>query len=108
MGNQFNIEYQLNRICNIINKAPFPPTKALLTLVLIAYLQAFADGNKRTSRTTANALLMAYDYCPLSYGSLNEGEYNKAIVLFYEQNNLSYFKKLFIEQFEFAVGNYWL
>ncbi len=28
------------------------------------------------------------------------------MILFYEQNNISAFKKLFIEQVEFAVKNY--
>jgi len=37
---------------------------------------------------------------------MDEMEYKKAILLFYEQNNVSYFKELFIKQFEFAVENY--
>ena len=54
----------------------------------------------------ANAILLAYNMCPLSYKKVDEAEYKKAVILFYEQNNLSYFKELFIEQFEFAVKNY--
>jgi Fic family protein len=73
---------------------------------MIAYIQPFKDGNKRTSRLLGNAILMAHDICPLSYRSVDEAEYKKAVILFYEQNNISYFKKLFIEQFEFAVQNY--
>lgn len=108
LDNSFQIEEALIKICHIINKASHPVAKAILASVLIAYLQAFEDGNKRSSRVTANAILLAYDYCPISYANLNEMEYKKAMVLFYEQNNLSYFKQLFIEQFEFAVNNYWL
>ena len=33
-------------------------------------------------------------------------EYKKAMLLFYEQNNISAFKKIFIEQFRFAVETY--
>jgi len=33
--------------------------KALFALVLLSYLQAFTDGNKRVARITANALLEA-------------------------------------------------
>lgn len=73
---------------------------------MIAYIQPFEDGNKRTSRILANALLLAFDYCPLSYRSVDEIEYKKAVILFYEQNNLAYFKKLFIEQFKQAVNKY--
>ena len=53
-----------------------------------------------------NAVLAANNFCPLSYRSIDDIEYKKALLIFYEQNNLSYFKELFIEQFEFAVENY--
>ena len=75
-------------------------------MVMVAYIQPFNDGNKRTGRLIANAILMAYNTCPLSYRSVSEEEYKKEIILFYEQNNIGYFKKLFMEHFEFAVKNY--
>ncbi len=80
--------------------------KAILLNLIIAYIQPFNDGNKRTSRLMGNAVLMANNYCPLSFRSIDELEYKKAVILFYEQNNLRYFKKLFIEQYQFAVENY--
>ncbi|MDR0942484.1 MAG: Fic family protein [Holosporales bacterium] len=30
---------------------------------MILYIQPFEDGNKRTSRVLANAILLAYGYC---------------------------------------------
>ncbi|NCA80382.1 MAG: cell filamentation protein Fic, partial [Sphingobacteriia bacterium] len=33
-------------------------------------------------------------------------DYKKAMLLFYEQNNLNSFKQIFMEQFAFAVSNY--
>lgn len=108
LDNPFTIEEALSTICLIINRTVHPAAKAILASILIAYLQAFEDGNKRSSRVVANAVLLAYSFCPVSYRNLDETEYKKAIVLFYEQNKLSYFKQLFLEQFEFAVGNYWL
>ena len=44
--------------------------------------------------------------CPLSYRSVDSIEYKKAMLLFYKQNNLSAFKKIFFEQIEFSVRNY--
>ena len=38
--------------------------------------------------------------------NIDEIEYKKAIILFYEQNNASYFKELFIEQFKQAISKY--
>ena len=68
----------------------------------------FEDGNKRTARLIGNALLVEHDYCPLSYRSIDEAEYKKAMILFYEQHSARYFKELFIQQFTFAVKNYFV
>ena len=70
------------------------------------YIQPFMDGNKRTSRLVSNALLIAHGYCPLSFRSVEASDYRAALLLFYEQNNLSAFKRIFIEQAEFAVNEY--
>jgi fido (protein-threonine AMPylation protein) len=80
--------------------------KAFIFLIMIAYIQPFEDGNKRTSRIVANAILHANNSPMLSYRDLEATEYKKAILLFYEQNNISYIKKVFIEQLEFSVNNY--
>jgi Fic family protein len=80
--------------------------KALLLLVLISYIQPFADGNKRTARIVSNAVLMNYKYCPISFRTVDSIEYKKAMLLFYEQNNISSIKKIFIDQFNFAVNTY--
>ncbi len=106
MHGEDDIKKALLGICDLINFKENIFEKSLLLNLLIAYLQPFADGNKRTSRLSGNAILMSNDYCPLSFRSIDELEYKKAIILFYEQNNLSYFRKLFIEQYSFAVENY--
>jgi Fic family protein len=104
--NMFLIEEYLNKMAALINGKRNVFEKALLTVLLISYIQPFEDGNKRTARLIANALLMGHNYCPLSYRSVTPANYKKAILLFYETNNLSAFKKLFIEQYEFAVNTY--
>ena len=80
--------------------------KALVALVGISYIQPFEDGNKRTSRLMANALLMAHGCSPLSYRSVDEREYREAMLVFYELNSLVPIKKIFIGQYEFAATNY--
>lgn len=106
--NEFQIKEALEKTCGMINQEKNYFAKALLLSIMIAYIQPFEDGNKRTSRLISNAILMAYDICPLSYRSVDEGEYKKAVILFYEQLNIGYFKKLFIDQFEFAIKNYFV
>ena len=104
--NGFLIEEYLDEMVKLVNAKKNVFEKALLTVLMISYIQPFEDGNKRTSRITANALLMGHQCCPLSYRSINPTDYKKAILLFYEINNLSAFKEMFIEQYEFAVNTY--
>jgi Fic family protein len=89
-----------------INKIGHPIVKAFLALALISYIQPFEDGNKRTARLFANALLIAHNYCPLSYRSVKESDYKKAVLVFYESHNIDPMKRIFLEQFEFAIWNY--
>ncbi len=106
LDNEFQIREALEKTCKLVNETKDAFEKAVVLMLLIAYVQPFVDGNKRTSRLSGNAILQSFDSCPLSYRSMDEVEYKKAILLFYEQNNISYFKELFLKQFEFAVENY--
>lgn len=106
LDNEFQIREALTAMCALVNAKDEVFEKALLLLILLSYIQAFNDGNKRTARIISNAVLMANQYCPLSFRTIDSVEYKKAMLLFYEQNNLSVFKKIFIEQFEFAVKTY--
>lgn len=106
LDNEFQIREAMHDTCNLINSKDDVFEKALLALILLSYIQAFSDGNKRTARITSNALLIANGYCPLSFRSVDSIDYKKAMLIFYEQNNLYAFKQIFIEQFEFAVREY--
>ena len=106
LDNEFQIREAMRDACKLINSKYNIFEKALLTLLLLSYIQPFLDGNKRTARIMSNALLIANDYCPLSFRSVDSIDYKKAMLIFYEQNNLYAFKQIFIEQFEFAVKEY--
>lgn len=108
LDNQFQIAEALENTCKLVNKTENVFEKAVIIMLMTAYIQPFVDGNKRTSRLMGNAILLANNACPLSYRNIDEIEYKKAVLLFYEQNNLFYFKKLFLDQFEFVVNNYFL
>jgi prophage maintenance system killer protein len=106
LENEFQLREALQQTCDLINKRENIFEKALFALVLLSYIQAFSDGNKRMARITANALLIANKYCPISFRTVDSVDYKKAMLLFYEQNNISVFKQIFINQFKFAVENY--
>ncbi|HKL17090.1 MAG TPA: Fic family protein [Patescibacteria group bacterium] len=108
LDNKFQIKEALEKLVKLINNKDNPLAKSLIVGLFISYIQPFEDGNKRTSRMLTNALLLAYNFCPLSFRSVDTAEYKKAIIVFYEQNNFRFFKELFKEQFRFAVNNYFL
>lgn len=106
LDNEFQIREALEDTCTLVNGKDNVFEKALLTLVQLSYIQAFVDGNKRTARITSNAILIANGYCPISFRTVDSIDYKKAMLMFYEQNNIAAFKKIFIEQFLFAVKTY--
>lgn len=106
LDNEHQIKEALVEMCNLINNKDSVFEKSLLCLVLVSYIQPFADGNKRTARIISNALLIAHGCCPISFRTVDSIEYKKAMLIFYEQNNISAFKAIFIQQFAFAVKTY--
>jgi len=106
LDNQFQIRESVEKMCKLINSLDNVFSKSLLSIILISYIQPFEDGNKRTSRILGNALLLAHNYFPLPLRSVDENLYKQATLLFYEQNNLQLFIKMFIDQCHFSVNNY--
>ncbi len=106
LDNIYQITEAVNELCEVISLTKIPYLKALLVLIGISYIQPFEDGNKRTSRLMANALLMSHYLAPLSYRSVDEEDYRNAMLVFYELNSIIPIKKIFIEQYQFAATHY--
>ncbi len=106
LDNQWQIREAMDKLMKALDSLPHPFEKALVAASMIAYIQPFTDGNKRTSRMLSNAILMAYDYFPISYRAVNETDYKQALIYFYEQNSLIHFKRIFIEQYLHSLSNY--
>jgi fido (protein-threonine AMPylation protein) len=106
LDNVHQIREGLEALLAAIARVETPYAKALIALLGISYLQPFEDGNKRTARLLANAILLAYRCAPLSYRSVEESEYREATLVFYEINSIIPFKKIFIDQYDFAAKTY--
>jgi len=106
LDNVYQISDALDALVAMIGRIETPYAKALMALLGISYVQPFEDGNKRTGRLMANAILLAYGLPPLSYRSVDEDEYRKATLVFYELNSIMEFKKIFISQYDFTAQNY--
>ncbi len=77
---------------SIIDKARHirnPVEAAFFLWVNVAYLQPFSDGNKRTSRLSANMPLMLYNCAPLSFLDVKRSDYATAMLGVYEQRKVA-------------------
>jgi len=106
LDNEHQLREVLEKTMDIINKTKNPFEKALIAHSMIAYIQPYTDGNKRTARMITNAILLAHDFYPLSYRSVDEDVFKKALILFYEQGSMCEIKRLFIQQVQFANDTY--
>lgn len=106
LDNAHQIIEAIKNLSALVLRMKSPYEKAAVALLGISYIQPFEDGNKRTSRLMANAILMAHGCAPLSYRSVDEVEYREAMLVFYELNSLIPFKNIFISQYNFAARNY--
>lgn len=106
LDNIHQITDAVDVLSRAVSRMETPYAKALVALLGISYIQPFEDGNKRTSRLMANALLLAHNCAPLSYRSVDENEYREAMMVFYELNSIIPFRRIFVSQYAFAARNY--
>jgi len=106
LDNQHQITEAMEKLVDVLNSSLSALEKALVANSMISYIQPYSDGNKRTGRMLTNAILLANDYYPLSYRSIDEDEFKKALILFYEQGSIYHLKRLFTEQLLFAFNTY--
>lgn len=106
LDNIHQIADAIDDLASAVIRCRDPYAKALTALLGISYIQLFEDGNKRTSRLMANALLMSHSLAPLSYRSVSEEDYRDAMLVFYELNSIVPMRNILIGQYEFATQNY--
>jgi Fic family protein len=89
------LEQTLKSIVDKVRHIRNPVEAAFFLWVNLAYLQPFADGNKRTSRLSANMPLMLYNCSPLSFLDVERTDYATAMLGVYEQRNVAAAVELF-------------
>lgn len=86
---------QLSRLCVIASKIHNPFEQSLFLLVHVAYLQAFTDVNKRTSRLAANIPLIKNNLYPLSFSCIDKDDYASAMLAIYEYQDVQPLAELY-------------
>lgn len=89
------LEETLKAIVEKVRHIRNPAEAAFFLWVNIAYLQPFEDGNKRTSRLSANMPLMLYNCAPLSFLDVERADYAIAMLGVYERCNVAAAVELF-------------
>jgi hypothetical protein len=89
------LEEALKSIIDKVRHIRNPVEAAFFLWVNLAYLQPFADGNKRTSRLSANMPLLLYNCAPLSFLDVARTDYATAMLGVYEQRKVAAAVELF-------------
>lgn len=100
------LQETLNAIVGKARHIRNPVEAAFFLWVQLAYLQPFADGNKRTSRLCANMPLMLYNCAPLSFLDVERSDYATAMLGIYEQCNVAAAVDLFEFIYRRSVQKY--
>ena len=72
-----------------------PFEQSFFLLLHLSYLQAFEDVNKRTARLACNIAFIKDNLCPLSFIDVPNEDYFKALLYFYEKNDVQPALELF-------------
>lgn len=100
------LEELLNEIVTRARLIKNPIEAAFFLWVNVAYLQPFEDGNKRTSRLTANLPLLLYNCAPLSFLDVEAPDYALAMLGVYEQRNVDLAVELFEATYRRSIDKY--
>ncbi len=87
LANPHQLRENAERVLKIVNRSTDPFLRSLMALSLIPYLQIFEDGNKRTGRMLANAILISTIGRGFSLRKVSARELALAYLAFYEFNS---------------------
>jgi Fic/DOC family len=98
-------QYIARALAQIIDTANslHPIQAALYLMTRIPYLQAFANGNKRTSRLAANAPLLGAGLLPFSFSDVDKADYIRGMAAFYELGSMHVIEQTFINGYVKSV-----
>ncbi|WP_308874470.1 Fic family protein [Thiothrix subterranea] len=99
MDNQTRLTQQLSAITTTAQAITDPFEQSFFLLVHIAYLQAFIDVNKRTSRLACNIPLVRHNLVPLSFNDMDKDDYASAVLVTYERNDVTPLAELYVSSY---------
>ncbi len=106
LDEQNRLQEQLRKICTLGATITDPFEQSFFLLTHIAYLQAFTDVNKRTSRLSANIPLIQHNLTPLSFNAIDKDDYASALIAIYELNDTGPLTDLYLFSYQRTCQEY--
>lgn len=100
---QLNAEFDY--LIEVLRSIKDPFEQAAYIHCNLAYLQYFADGNKRTSRLMQTAVLVHNDMTPLFLRAEDIQDYLKAVISYYEAGDRRSYADLFVRNYRYTIDN---
>lgn len=100
------LEEDLARIAEKAGAIADPFEASLYLLASVAYLQAFQDVNKRTSRLACNIPLLKASLPPLSFMDVDGAQYTRGMIAFYELDRHDLLKDAFVDGYVRSARRY--
>jgi len=100
------LEEDLARIAEKAGAIADPFEASLYLLASVAYLQAFQDVNKRTSRLACNIPLLKASLPPLSFMDVDGAQYTRGMIAFYELDRHDLLKDAFVDGYVKSARRY--
>jgi len=94
LANPHQLRESADMILEVINRSTDPFLRSLMALSLVPYLQIFEDGNKRTGRMLANAILISAVGKGFSLRKVSARELALAYLAFYEFNSVKFLSEI--------------
>ena len=106
LGDQFEIQEEFAILVEKAAAITDPFEQSFFLLVHIPYLQAFDDINKRTSRVASNIPLLKADLAPMSFLTMDDGEYIDGLIGIYELHNVALLRDAYMDAYIASAENY--
>ncbi|GEM_PF-769638 len=106
LDNEFQIRESVDAMLTAVSEEPEPFNQSLMLMTGVAYVQAFADCNKRTGRVIANLPLLQASLAPLSFITVDKEAYTRGLLAYYELGNGNPIAKTYINAYPASADAY--
>jgi hypothetical protein len=106
IDNPKSLNDHIKTVCQKAALIQDPFEQSFFMLVHLAYLQAFEDCNKRTSRLSANIPLIQKNLVPFSFNDIPKDDYIHAMLAIYELNDVQPLIDLYCFSYERTCKSY--